>query len=198
MTLRSPTPVSREIEGRRQCGRLAGYEVRRHANPLHPERPARRRSPGARAGDACRNALLRPRSNLRDPNFLEAVAEDVAAAVRRHDGPDHPQSLPRHALNTLRWEIPVNLPPLGTPLLLTSEPHSFSRVLTGCFYDTVCNVFAQEPSQDERGLLDAARIAGRLLVTAARNAPEVARFFQTVGQAMILADEATTGGRYRN
>ena len=144
----------------------------------------------------CRDALLRGGSQLRGPNFLEAVSEDVADGIRREDGPQHPQSLPRRALNALRWEIPINLPPSGPPSVLAAEPHSFSRVFTGCFYDSLCNIFAEQPSQDEQGLLAAARIAGELLVTATANAPEVARFFQAVGRAMILADEATSGGQY--
>jgi hypothetical protein len=131
---------------------------------------------------------------LRHPNVLEALAEDVAEGVRLQHGDGDPQSLPRRALNTLQWEIPVNLPPAGLPAALTAEAHSFSRVFTGCFYDTVCNIHERQPVQDEQGLLVAAQTAGRLLVAAARTAPEVARFFQAVGRAMILADEAASGG----
>jgi hypothetical protein len=133
---------------------------------------------------------------LRVANFLEGVAEDVAGGIRLEHGPGHPQSLPRHALNTLQWEIPINLPPIGPPAVLSAEVHSFSRLFTGCFYDTVCNVFASQPVQDEQGLLAAARIVGRLLIAGARDAPEVARFFQAVGRAMILADEAASGGAH--
>jgi hypothetical protein len=45
-------------------------------------------------------------------------------------------------------------------------------------------------------LLAAAQIVGRLLIAGAGDAPEVARFFQAVGRAMILADEATSGGAH--
>jgi hypothetical protein len=99
-------------------------------------------------------------------------------------------------LNTLQWEIPVTLPPAGLPAALTSEPHSYSRIFTGCFYDTVCNIFAGQPNQDEQGLLAAAQTAGRLLIAGAQAAPEVARFFQAVGRAMMLADEAASGGAH--
>ena len=87
------------------------------------------------------------------------------------------------------------LPPAGPPAALTSEPHSFSRIFTGCFYDTVCNIFTSQAAQDEQGLLAAALTAGRLLIAGARDAPEVPRFFQAVGRAMILADEAASAGR---
>jgi len=57
-----------------------------------------------------RQALLQGGVRLRAANFLECLAEDVAEGVRLENGPNDPHSLPRRALNTLRWEIPVNLP----------------------------------------------------------------------------------------
>jgi len=140
-----------------------------------------------------RKALLRNGSGLRKPNFLESLAEDVAAGIRREHGAGHPNSLPRRALNTLQWEFPVNLPAMGSPSELTSEPHSFSRVFTGCFYDTVCNIF-DAGSRDTAGLRRAALTAGAVLIAAAKTAPEGMRFFQAVGRAMILADAELNGG----
>jgi hypothetical protein len=144
---------------------------------------------------ASRQAVLET-GTLRAPNVLEALAEDVAEGVRLEHGANHPQSVPRRALNILQWEIPVGLPPGGPPGALTAERHSFSRIFTGCFYDTVCNVFASQPTQDEQGLLAAAQIAGRLLIAGAQAAPEGARFFQAVGRAMVLEDGALSGGAH--
>src|SRR5438034_1358893 len=143
-----------------------------------------------------RQAVLQGGVQLRVANFLEALAEDVAEGVRLENSGNDPQSVPRQALNTLQWEIPVNLPPAGPPGALTAEAHSFSRIFTGCFYDMVCNIFAGQPNHDEQGLLTAARTGGRLLIAGAQTAPEVARFFQAVGRAMILADEAASGGAH--
>jgi hypothetical protein len=144
---------------------------------------------------ATRQALLQGGGQLRVANFVEALAEDVAEGVRV-ENPNDPQSAPRHALNTFQWDIPVNLPPAGFPATLTSEPHSFSRVFTGCFYDTLCNIFAAQPARDDQGLLAAAQTAGRLLIAGAQGAPEVPRFFQAVGRAMVLADETASGGAH--
>jgi hypothetical protein len=142
-----------------------------------------------------RQALLRDGGQLRVANVLEALAEDVAEAVNLERLND-PQSQPRRALNAFPWQIPVTLPPAGPPATLTSEPHSFSRIFTGCFYDTVCNIFTSQAAQDEQALLAAALTAGRLLIAGARDAPEVPRFFQAVGRAMILADEAASAGAH--
>lgn len=143
-----------------------------------------------------RRALLQSGATLRDPNPLECLAEDMAEGVLRESGPQHPQSLPRRALNTLRWAIPINLPPSGPPSVLSTEAHSFGRIFTGCFYDTICKIFADQPHQDEEALLEAARVAGHLLVAGAKGTPEVARFFQGVGRAMILADQAEGGDHH--
>ena len=143
-----------------------------------------------------RQAVLQGGVQLRVANFLEALAEDVAEGVRLENSGNDPQSVPRQALNTLQWEIPVNLPPAAAPPALTAEAHNFSRIFTGCFYDTVCNIFAGQPNQDAQGLLAAAQTAGRLLIAGAQAAPEVARFFQAVGRAMILADEAVSSGAH--
>ena len=134
---------------------------------------------------------------LRQPNFLEAVAEDVAKGVLQQEGAQHPHSEPRHALNPFTWQIPIRLPMAGSPKVLSSEAHSFSRVFTGCFYDTLCNIFGGLPGGDEQALLDAATTAGKLLVGAASKPPEVSRFFQAVGRTMILADETENGGANR-
>ena len=130
---------------------------------------------------------------LRQENFLEAVAEDVSDGVRLQAGKQDPHSEARHAFNTFAWKIPIRLRKRAAPHVLTSEPHSFSRVFTGCFYDTLCNIFDGLPGGDERALLEAATTAGKLLVAGASKPPEVARFFQAVGRTMILADE---GGRH--
>lgn len=129
---------------------------------------------------------------LRTANFLETLAEDVAEGIRL-ERPNDPQSLARRALNTLQWAIPGTLPPAGLPAALTAEAHSFSRIFTGCFYDTICNIFAAQPNQDEQGLLAAAQTAGRLLIAGATTAAEGPRFFQAVGRGMMIADEAAGG-----
>lgn len=143
-----------------------------------------------------RETLLAGRSKLREANFLEAVAEDVADALRTEAGPRHPHSSPRHAFNTFKWKIPFRLSAGGPPAILSKEPHSFGRVFTGCFYDTICNIFDKQPQQSPRDLLNAAIIAGRLLVAGVVNAKEVMRFFQEVGRQMIHADTTQNGGRY--
>jgi hypothetical protein len=149
---------------------------------------------------ACADPATRAnvRTKLRRQNFVEATAEDLSDGVLRALGPGHPASRPRHARNTFRWALPSTLPSSGPPSVLSSEVHSFARIFTGCFYDTILNILRQRlgaartPSAAQ---LDAAvKTAGKLLVRAAAEAPEAVRFFQSVGRAMVLADEDTSGG----
>jgi hypothetical protein len=132
---------------------------------------------------------------LRNANPLEAIAEDVARAVRLVAGPKHPASEARHALNTHQWTIPTLLPPAGRAGVLSAERHSFGQVFSGCFYDLVCRLFANG-AQTADGLLAASTRAGELLVAGISAAPPIARFYQAVGRAMILHSDAHQLGHH--
>ncbi len=149
---------------------------------------------------ACADPATRAkvRAKLRRKNFVEATAEDLSHGVLRALGPNHPAARPRRARNTFQWALPTSLPASGPPNVLSSEVHSFARIFTGCFYDTILGILrarlgaSRTPSAAR---LDAAvKTAGKLLVRAAAEAPANVRFFQSVGRAMVLADEDANGG----
>jgi hypothetical protein len=145
-----------------------------------------------------RKALLAVSPNLGAANFVEATAEDLSDGVRRALGISHPAAKPRRALNTFQFQLPTTLPTSGPPDVLTSEIHSFGRIFSGCFYDTIRNIFNAAPgAKNQAALLKAAKTAGKLLVKGAAQAPLSVRFFQSVGRAMVLADDATNGGANR-
>jgi hypothetical protein len=141
------------------------------------------------------------RTKIRRQNFVEATAEDLSDGVRRALGASHPAAKPRHAHNTFKWALPSTLPASGPPNVLSSEVHSFARVFTGCFYDTILNILrdrigaSQAPTSTQ--LVAAVRTAGKLLLRAAAEAPLAVRFFQSVGRAMVLADQAANNGANR-
>ena len=86
----------------------------------------------------------------------------------------------------------------GGPGKLINEVHSFGMLFSGCFYDLIAGIFASQANED-RGqparLRD--RTAGALLVAGASTAVITPRFFQSVGRAMILADDQANGGANR-
>lgn len=144
-----------------------------------------------------RNALLAAAPDLARTNFVEATAEDLSDGVKRALGANHPAAAPRHAFNNFKFQLPTTLPRSGPPAVLTSEIHSFGRVFSGCFYDVIRNIFAASTTKSQTTLLAAAATAGKLLIAGAKRAPVTPRFFQAVGRAMVLEDQATNAGANR-
>lgn len=130
---------------------------------------------------------------LDQPNFIENWGEHLAAGIAAVV-PSHNGAVPRLALNQLQWAIPASLPIEGGPGVLINEAHSYARIFTGCFYDTIQNIYNQGADKTADGLHMAALTAGRLLAIGARSAPHQARFYQSVGNAMLLADQEQNGG----
>ena len=56
-------------------------------------------------------------------------------------GARHPAAAPRRAFNDFQWELPTALPTWGPPEVLIGEVHSFGRIFSGCFYDTIRLIF---------------------------------------------------------
>jgi hypothetical protein len=144
-----------------------------------------------------RTELLKETKDLTKKNFVEAVMEDLSDGIKREFGVSFDASAPRRSLNKFKWQLPTTLPTSGKPGVLTSEVHCFGQVFSGCFYDTLRNVFAAQSKQDQASLWKAAKIVGKLLTVAAREAPETPRFFQAVGRAMVLADDKLNNGANR-
>lgn len=145
-----------------------------------------------------REALLALSPKLDTPNFVEATAEDLSAAIRRFYGANFSASQPRRALNTFIWQLPETMPKNGGPNVMIAEVHSIARIMSGCFYDVLRGIFLQSGKLTQAGLWNATKIAATLFYEAARNAPAVPRFFRAVGRAMVLADQQMYGGKYRD
>jgi hypothetical protein len=141
-----------------------------------------------------REAVLKVTPNLSAANFVESTAEDLSDTIRRVLGADFSAAKPRRALNTFTWQLPETMPKRGGPDEMIAEVHSIARIMTGCFYDVIRAMFAASKSQTQAQLWTVTRAAARLFYEAARNAPEVPRFFRAVGRSMVLADGSINGG----
>lgn len=138
-----------------------------------------------------------PRQALAPATFTGAIAESVAEAFAGSYPANDPATIARQCNNELKWSIPTTLPPTAPGAALSMEPHSFGRIFAGCFYDVIRNIYEGGDAHTPDGLLTATRAAGQLLANAIKVAPEVRRFFQAVGRAMILLDEGSAdGGRH--
>jgi hypothetical protein len=143
-----------------------------------------------------RQRLLAVAPNLRARDFVESTAEQLSRAIGLAI-PGHNAAEPRHAFNTFKFQIPSTLPDNGGPGELINEVHSFGMIFTGCFWDLIANLFNASATQDETALLAAAKLAGRILIEGARGAVVRPRFLQSMGRAMILADQNMNGGANR-
>jgi hypothetical protein len=154
----------------------------------------------ALADRTIRRELLAATPDLGGANFVEATAEDLSDGIRQ--GIDEGllsnrirnASVPRHALNTFQWQLPMTLASEGDPGVLLGEIHSFGQVFSGCFWDLLSNILAAAPGNDEAAFVAATQTAGRLLIAATKETPLVARFFREVGRTMVLVDRRDNGG----
>jgi hypothetical protein len=142
----------------------------------------------ALADPALRAAALAQSPDLSRQNLLSRLAEELGAAVRREYGAAaaDPDAL-RRALNRFRWADPSTLPADAPSSRLSGEPHSFSRVFTGCLWDTIRFAFAAGP-RTANALGTVATAVGVRWLAAIRSVPLTARLFAGVGQRMLQAD----------
>ncbi len=143
-----------------------------------------------------REKLLAVTPTLRKRNFVETTAEDLSFGIKKLQ-PGHNAAEPRHAFNKFQFQLPQTLPSTGGPGKLINEEHSFGMIFTGCFWDLIANIFADGNDKTQTGVASAAVAAGTILAAAAKTAVLTSRFFQSVGRAMVLADQRT-GGAHRD
>ena len=127
------------------------------------------------------------------------LAEQLGWAVRQlYPGSAETDCL-RNAVNSFFYRDPEALPPNAPSQLLSSEPHSFSRVFTGAFVEMLAGIFtAQGDDAGERELLLAAEHAARIVVDAVLSAPIKADYYARVAEHCLAADERLFEGRYRD
>lgn len=133
-----------------------------------------------------------------EPSQLSRCAEQLGWAIRQ----DHPTAVDkdclRDACNKFQFVDPQTLPDAAPAFQLCAEPHSFSRIFTGAFYEILGGMLrtvTRHPS--EADLADAATNCARLLIDATAAAPVQPNYFAQVASHMIDADTTRFSGKYR-
>jgi len=144
-----------------------------------------------------RKKLLAVTTTLKKKNFVESTAEQLSRAIGIAF-PGHNASEPRHGFNSFQYQLPQTLPSHGGPGALINEAHSFGMLFSGCFWNLVVNIFAAASAKTPASLLTAAQTAGKILIAGTRGAPITPRFLQSVGRAMVLADQSLHNGANRD
>lgn len=130
---------------------------------------------------------------------VSRVAEQLGLAIRmqRPDAVDR-DSL-RNAANSFFYRDPATLPPRAPASLLSSAPHSFSRVFTGAFLEILAGIFLLQGNPgNERQLSDAAKIAGQLLVGAVQTAPVVPSYYAQIAAHFLAVDSSRFQRKFRD
>jgi hypothetical protein len=129
--------------------------------------------------------------NLYRNSRLSRLAEQLGIAIRAQypDAVD-PDCL-RNAVNSFTYHDPITLPQMAPAAQLSSEPHSFSRVFTGAFFEALAGVLtakaANPTSPTEQELLAVSQEMGDILVAGIRQAPVVSNFYAQVAAGMVQA-----------
>ncbi|WP_156788637.1 hypothetical protein [Mesorhizobium amorphae] len=122
---------------------------------------------------------------------LSRLAEQLGAAIRAR----HPDAVDadclRNAVNSFAYQDPSTLPNSAPAAHLSSEPHSFSRVFTGAFFEslgTALSAKAQNPAMPtEAELLSVASDLAGILITAIKASPVVSNWYAQVAANMVIA-----------
>lgn len=153
-------------------------------------------------------------SALQLPSMREQVLEETGGALYRSSrlsrvmeqlGWGHRHRQPcateadclRNAVNCFSYAPPKSLPVTAPAVLLSSGPHSFSRVFTGAFFQMYAGmVLLLNRPPSSKDLLTASVDAGRLLVSAVAAAPVVTDYFSQVAAHMLEADRDLFDSKY--
>ncbi|MGE5176590.1 MAG: hypothetical protein ACM3JJ_09485, partial [Hyphomicrobiales bacterium] len=133
-------------------------------------------------------------------NLVSRLAEALGRAIHDNygDGAVSDPTRLRDANNAFRYKPAEDLPASAPDTALASEPHSFSRVFTGAFYDLLTRLVARalrdDPKHAEAAVERGRRLAGRLLARAVETmAPGEARF-RAIAIRMRDVDQTEEGG----
>lgn len=116
---------------------------------------------------------------------LSRLAEQLGWAIRQIRPDLVDRDCLRNAVNEFTYSDPDSLPTRGPASTLTSEPHSFSRVFTGAFFEGLAGMFKLQKKQDEASLLQVSQDMGKILTEGIRIASVVPSFFSQVAVSMI-------------
>ncbi|MCA9779836.1 MAG: hypothetical protein KC800_24075 [Candidatus Eremiobacteraeota bacterium] len=141
--------------------------------------------------------------SLREHNVISSLAEEFGAAraFDNSDPSDDHKIWLRTALNSFTYKDPKDIPPgRGDDDNLGREVHSFSRLFSAAFYDTIESVYMQSIYDDKQcpkeALKTAERVTGPLLTRAIEGGSTSRARFKEIALGMIAADKAQNDGKY--
>ena len=126
---------------------------------------------------------------------LSRLAEQLGWAIRQSVPSAVESDCLRNAVNTFFYRDPNTLPTQAPASVLSSEPHSFSRVFTAAFFEGLAGMFTTGATRDEAALLKVSQDAGRILVDGVRAATVVPGFYSQVAASMLRVAQSRFGAQ---
>ena len=118
---------------------------------------------------------------------LSRIAEQFGTALYTMRPLEAAPNCLRNAHNNFNYVPPATLGLTGSTAVLTSSPHSFSRVFTRAMLEALAGMLAvQAPATADR-LLDVTLELRDIMVEAAKAAPIVPQYYASVAAKMVLA-----------
>jgi hypothetical protein len=137
--------------------------------------------------------------NINRSSRWSRLAEQLGSAIRQVQ-PDavDPDCL-RNACNSFFYTDPQELSPNSPASQLSSEPHSFSRVFTGAFFEILAGIFQLQGAANDSNLVQTSQDAAHILISGVLAAPVVPDYFSQVAASMVQCGEAAPfNGKYRD
>ncbi len=129
--------------------------------------------------------------NLKKSNIVSRLAENLGEIIHYYDS-SYPTNALRDAVNTFNYVDPKELSDDTPDNKLSSEPHNFSRIMTGCVYDILIGIYQEQAkSKDALTALKSARdIVTNLMIKTAKLAPATVHFYDSFARTMINVNKS--------
>jgi len=140
--------------------------------------------------DECiQHVLNETGNNLRQDNIITKIAEEVGLALSVVKPGQNSEYL-RDANNNFVYVSPANLPKSGSADVVFAQPHSFSRIMTGAYYDIFVMMYndMRERMNPFEAMHGAINLLNKYFFIAVTNAAIESQFYKRIAHAMLWAD----------
>lgn len=150
-----------------------------------------------------RRAISQTGGNLRKPNIISNLAEDVGKAIFKFSPKNSGRSpnCLRSALNKFNYVNPGSLPKDAPHNKLAAECHSFGRVFLGAYYDIIVGIYERNVADGIRPLKSLQRAKtslGKRALQAVIHAGLNVRFYESMAKTMLWSDKNHFEGVYQD
>lgn len=139
--------------------------------------------------------------DLRQSCSISKLAEEMGSAIYHMTGGrmGHVDGVLRNAFNKYTYVPPETLPANCPDNQLCSEPHNFSRVFTGAWYEILCGIYEDQKTKvtittdpftvSKLALIAARDILATYTYRSIRLTPATVRFYDAFAKSMLFKDK---------